>query len=309
MSTIHCVYELLNPTTLQPFYIGKTTVNRTKTRLREHIYEATVIYKDRKRKTPKVRMILKLLDKGHEPLFNVVYTTHSLEDAYNKEKELIKYYGRRNIKTGILYNLTDGGVDTLNQNITSKERKHLSLSKRGAKNGMYGKNHTPETKLLQSNIAKKSFNTGSRKLTQHTQEHRNSLKLNNPGGKSLSRPIYAICSDGNIVYKFESASAAARHFGKSNSLICKHATGPESKHWKLYGFFWRYADEYTPAETLESGKLSGNQKPVTQLDENNNIVSVWSNMKNACEAIGGNYPMLSQAIKLSKPYKGFYWKR
>ena len=50
-----------------------------------------------------------LRQRGLEPIRQRVLETEDEQEAFKKEIELIALYGRRNIGTGTLFNLTDGG--------------------------------------------------------------------------------------------------------------------------------------------------------------------------------------------------------
>lgn len=50
----------------------------------------------------------------------------SIEDAKNLEKQLIAEYGRLDLKTGSLYNLTDGGDGTSGLIMTDEQKKSIS---------------------------------------------------------------------------------------------------------------------------------------------------------------------------------------
>jgi hypothetical protein len=63
----------------------------------------------------------------------------SEEDCLKKEKELISFYGRKNIKQGTLVNLCDGGLGAANYVMPQKEKERLSKNWRGEKNPLFNK--------------------------------------------------------------------------------------------------------------------------------------------------------------------------
>ena len=64
------------------------------------------------------------------------------EDALEHEKDLIKTFGRINLSTGQLVNLTDGGEGSTNLKHTEETKRKMSISKKGKqpKNNVAGWN-------------------------------------------------------------------------------------------------------------------------------------------------------------------------
>ena len=91
----------------QPFYVGKGVNGR----IYEHFAPSNL-----KRETPFYRKLRKLIRENHfdDTLHTIkLYEGLSEEDAWKKEKELIRYWGRKTKKNegwGMLYNVADGGV-------------------------------------------------------------------------------------------------------------------------------------------------------------------------------------------------------
>lgn len=95
------VYGIFDPQKETPFYIGKGSGGRIKNHLG--------IYLLRTDKTLKTKLIKKILKRGEEPILKKLFIQLSEEEAFQKEKDLIKLYGRIDQNTGCLANHTDGG--------------------------------------------------------------------------------------------------------------------------------------------------------------------------------------------------------
>ena len=104
-----------------------------------------------------------------------VFEELSEEDSHKLECQLIKYHGRKDLNTGILRNLTDGGEGT-----SGIIRSGEWIQKRsGSNNHFFGKKHTTESKQKIKNARsnqifteetqrKKSETLKGRKLTWET---------------------------------------------------------------------------------------------------------------------------------------------
>jgi hypothetical protein len=99
------------------------------------------------------------------------YSVEILEESddrnfiFDKEKEYIKFYGRRDLELGTLCNLTDGGEGAINTKVSQETRlKHSKRSK--GNNYRLGVKHSEETKLLMSlqrkGVKRKPFNEESK---------------------------------------------------------------------------------------------------------------------------------------------------
>lgn len=147
------VYQHIRKDTQEVFYIG---IGRDKKRA-YYFYHRSPYWNNIYNKT---KIEVKILCKDIE-----------LELAYDIEKYLISYYGRKDLGLGSLVNLTYGG-ETLSGYIPTKEAKHkMSIAKLGKKredltgdkNHMYGKTHSNEYKIKMSETLKKIKNTNENK--------------------------------------------------------------------------------------------------------------------------------------------------
>lgn len=117
----------------------------------------------------------------------VVATGLSWEDACELEELMILAYGRRDLGTGTLVNMTSGG-DGVKGLIHSEEtRQKMSAAKSGENHPMYGKKFSTEhrQKLSAAKSGENNHNYGKK----HSAEHRQKLSAAQMGIPSPARKL------------------------------------------------------------------------------------------------------------------------
>lgn len=138
------------------------------------------------------------------------------------ERELIRRYGRKDINTGVLANMTNGGETNDGRIVSDALRCKLSESRRGVNNPFYGKKHSMDhrRKLSQMNRGENHPNYGKfhsdeartkiskaglgRKVSPETREKRS---INTPLSKQID--VWEF-DTGRYVGRYRSASVASR---------------------------------------------------------------------------------------------------
>jgi hypothetical protein len=124
---IYYVYKLINPETNLPFYVGKGKADRAESHLK---------LKSKTDNPRKDKTILEIYSKNKIPLIEYTYQNLYEDDAYLKEEELIRKYGREGFEDGgILSNITINSRPPSQKGktkiFTEEHKKNLSLALKG----------------------------------------------------------------------------------------------------------------------------------------------------------------------------------
>lgn len=166
----------------------------------------------------------------------IIFSNLSWEEACKKEKELISIYGRLDLKTGILTNMTDGG-DGLS-NMSDEFKINMSKIKMGLPSPNKGKKLSEETKrkISQSIIGRKL-----------SEEHKLKIKEKMIGRHHLS-------------------DNAKKSIGLKNSIKLKGRKLPEETKRKMsLSRIGRIVSEETRKKISETNKLT---KRLKKIDKN-----------------------------------------
>lgn len=129
----YMIYELRNPITDLPFYIGWTdTAVKGKHRPIEHLLEeARFEGKITKGNRLKLNTIRKIREAGKTVEIREIFWSDDFDYSLSIEIHFIALYGRKDRGTGCLTNMTDGGEGTLGRKDSDETKRKKSKSKMG----------------------------------------------------------------------------------------------------------------------------------------------------------------------------------
>lgn len=205
------LYRHLNPNTNLPFYIGiGTKQNKNHRSFKATYYRAHTFHKE--------NSIWKNIVNKNGFVVEIIIESDDYQFILNKEVEFITLYGRKDIKTGILANLTNGGEGSLGRKYTKISEKHRKIL----------------SERMKINNPNKGGNS-TRGLPNPKQSER--MKKNNPRKFSKdvwSRKIYQYSLEGNFLKEWKSIKEAENFYGRrgiSNSIRRKTSYST---------FIWKY---------------------------------------------------------------------
>lgn len=248
----------------EPFYIGKGT----RSRIFHHIKEAKGFRALRGRinylKMHKINKIIK--ETGRDPIIIVLFKGLSNTCAVQYEKELIKLIGRRDLNTGPLCNMTDGGEGGSGLIMSDSAKKKLSLKRKGKKLPLWirnkiseaqvGRIHRPESiermrevqkghivtektkeKLRKANIGKKASTKTRQKMSKIRQKKhfKHSKESRELMSKNIAKHVYTfIAPTGETFDNIYSIAKFCTNIGFCRRTIQRYiAANKEYKGWKI----------------------------------------------------------------------------
>ena len=171
------------------------------------------------------------------------------DEVREKEKEFIKLYGRIDLKTGCLANMTDGGDGTINAIIskenrekvaeanrrrifTEEDRKNISIRHTGRK-----KSDETKKKLSESLRNSQKFKDATKRNGEKFKGFKHSEETKRKLSELRSKKIIQKTLDGEFIRIWDSAKQAQIELGLHKGNISKCCNG---EYKKASGYKWEY---------------------------------------------------------------------
>ncbi len=220
------VYELIDPRTLLPFYVGKGSENRCN-------FHVSEIRKGRETDNPhKDRKIKQILSEDLEVIVKIVYYTDDEEDAYDREEKLQLDYGLENL-TNICLGLRPP------RNVATPERREKMRQAMLGNTINKGRVQTTEEKIKRGESLKRAYDSGKRVVSEKIRQTTSATHT----GKTVSAETRAKISEsraGKSLIELWGEEKTATHSINQSKLaretIGKRARGLRGKSYEeIYG--------------------------------------------------------------------------
>lgn len=254
-----------------PFYIGVGNDTRNYRRAYDSVLR-TKLWKN-------------IAAKGYE--VEILLDGIEYEDVLKKEQEFVLLYGRIDLKTGTLANLTDGGDGVRGYRHSEETKRKRSIRLTGANHPLFGKNISAETrlKIKNANTGKKRsqdvinkiilFHTGKKRSPEACQRIKEATKV---------RPVLKYDLNGNFIKEYKSISEAAidNNTIVSNISLCCQGGAKSAK--KL---IWRYkTSDDIPIKIEKREPGVNDKKAVLQYSLDGTFIKEFETIRLACKETG-----------------------
>lgn len=229
----------------EPFYLGVSNTNSYYVREEVHIRYAK-LKKDVCNNKYKMNIINKIIKSGKEPLSIRIIEGVSKEFAFQKEAELIEYFGTRFNGTGPLVNISVGGLggDTFTNNPRKEE-----IREKHRQNALGPNNHMWKRPLERSpshlsKLTGQHWNKG-RKASEESKER---MRQQRGGAKnSTAKKTLLFDSSFEIVKEFGCCLDVSHYIGASKKAAAKTAltnSRSDIPYHTTKGYYIIYKDDW-----------------------------------------------------------------
>lgn len=256
----------------------------------------------------------------HGFIVEIIFEADNSYEVKQKEIELIAIYGRLDLKTGILANMTGGGDGRMNGTFESYEKNRKNLSKyRELKkkkcyqydlNGNFIKEWGSLTDA--SNYLGDESNSGILVCCKGRCKYYKgfiwnysliNIKLNIK--RARYSEIFQYDLGGNFIQRWDNYKLASKTLNIELGNIRRCANNPEN--FPIAGNFqWRYVKEEKIDKFIKKTKTV--YKVLKLHPETLEILEEYSSQIDAGNAVGVTFKAISKAINKKTKSKGFYWK-
>ena len=213
--------------------------------------------------------------------YKIVFESEFRDEVCLKEIELILFYGRKDLGTGLLVNKTTGGEKSFEM---SKD----SVSK------------IIETKRKNGSMERISQIARERMLTNNPWKGKTHDGLN-------KKEVYQYeASTGLFIEKHESIRGASKKLRFSSDKVIGKCLCGENQTGGGYIWFYKYQGE--KVDRIRRGVAKNQLKCVIEVDLLGNIINEWECISDAAREVGVSFSAIGQAIRKDSLCKGRKFK-